>query len=176
MHIFSQLFEILILRRKVADLEYNPNVALLAGAVLVAVGAYVNSLSPELSRPFTLSFAQYAVQALLLYGLLALQAKGGRFVQTISALYGVTVMIQLASLVTISIPGMVILGLSLTIWNFYISIVILRDSLETSTLVGLLWILALNAVSVVILMTLFPDFQAMIQNVVEQMQAEQTNS
>ncbi len=71
---------------------------------------------------------------------------------------------------------MVILGLSLTIWNFYISIVILRDSLETSTLVGLLWILALNAVSVVILMTLFPDFQAMIQNVVEQMQAEQTNS
>ncbi len=75
MQIFSQLFEILILRRKVADLEYNPNVALLAGAVLVAVGAYVNSLSPELSRPFTLSFAQYAVQALLLYGLLALQAK-----------------------------------------------------------------------------------------------------
>lgn len=175
MHIISQLFEILTLRRKVAELEYNPSVALLAGAVLVALGAYVNSLSPGLSQPFALSLAQYSVQALLLYGLLAMQSKSGRFIQTISALYGVTVMIQLASLVTLSVPGLVVIGLTLAIWNFYISIVIVRDTLETSTLMGLLWIFALNAASVVVLMTLFPDFQSMIQAVVEQMETAPTS-
>lgn len=65
------------------------------------------------------------------------------------------------------------MGFSFTIWNFYISIIILRDSLEITTLVSLLWTLALQALTAVIVMMLFPDFLAMIQSVAEQINSAQ---
>ncbi|HAU67314.1 MAG: hypothetical protein P8I38_10580 [Arenicella sp.] len=173
MDTIRQLFEIITLRRKVGDLDYNPSVALIAGAVLVSLGAYINSLTPELSQPFAISLVQYIVQAALLYGLLSMLSKSSRFVQTASAIFGTTALLQIMALILIVTTGFAAMGFSFTIWNFYISIIILRDSLEITTLVSLLWTLALQALTAVIVMMLFPDFLAMIQSVAEQINSAQ---
>ncbi len=169
MQAITQLFEIISLRRKVGDLDYDPSVALISGAVLIAMGAYINSLTGEITQPFALSATQYLAQAALLYALLSAKAKANRFTQTISAIFGTTVILQLASLSAAWI-GLGIISVGLTIWNFYISIVILRDSLETETLFAFLWTLALNAVSVLIIVTLFPDFADMLQATIEKLE------
>ena len=173
MQTIQQLFEIIFRRRSVSDLNYDPSIAIIGGAVLIAIGAYANSLSGQVDSPMAMSVAQYVLNTVLLIVLLAAYSKSSRAVQVLSALYGVSALIQVVAIGLQQINGLGILVMFLVVWNFILSIVILREGLDTSILPPLLWTLAINGVTVMIMFALFPDFAEQGQQMVREMEQAQ---
>lgn len=169
MQIIHQLFEVIMRRRAVSDLTYDPTIAIIGGAVLMALGGYTNSLQPELESPMFMSVVQILINTLLLVALLRAYSKGSRSVQVLSALYGVSALLQTVALLAMQLNGLQIFVTFILVWNFILSIIILREGLETTILAPLLWTVAINMVTIVILLGLFPDFaevfQAMLQEI-----------
>ncbi|MEO0367705.1 MAG: hypothetical protein AAF197_02850 [Pseudomonadota bacterium] len=167
-----QIFEIITRQRAPGDLEYNPAIAVIAGAVLISLGTYINSGLAQLSTPMLISAVQVLGQAMLTFVLLNVQGKGNRFVQTISAIFGVTVIVQVMALLTTPLPGGPAIAMLLNFWGFFISVIILKDALESGMLVAILWTITISIGVFLMLFVMFPDFEAFFKEIMEQVAQE----
>ncbi|MFT6409058.1 MAG: hypothetical protein ACJAQ6_002481 [Arenicella sp.] len=159
MQIIKQLVQISLRKREPQDLDFS-----LQAAILLAMGIvflrYISFLSmSSLSNPFGYSLVSIIGESLAIFALLRSQNKTGRFVQTITALFGITV---LATMVSVIMSVTVILQLALPfllLWSIYLMVLILRAALDCSLVASLMFTIGYNAIGYLLVMLLFPKFQ-----------------
>jgi uncharacterized protein (DUF486 family) len=159
MQIIKQLIQILLRKREPQDLDYSLQAAILL-AMSVVFLRYISFSSMEsLSNPFGYSLVSSIGEALVIYTLLRSQGKAGRFVQTVTALFGITVLVTMASVI---MTVTVILQLALpvlVIWSIYLTVLILRSALDCSMLASLMLTIGYTAISYLMVILIFPKFQ-----------------
>jgi len=170
MNIALQLFEILIRRRQPEDLSYDINAAGLSFLAIVAMGYFITSMQAVYSQPLSYSIAQSITQGLAIYLVLKVANKENRFVQTITAIFGVSVILQMASLIILQIPSLAAATLFLTLWNFYLALLILKSALECSLLQSVVITIGYQVVVIFVLTLLFPELAKEFMSIVEESQ------
>lgn len=157
MKILIQLFEIIILKRRPQDISYDTSAAVIAFFATIATSYFSVIVAGSFSQPLAFVVAQVVTQAIIFYLLLSVTKKQVRYVQTVTALFGVSAILQFIALFILKVPGLGILGLFLTAWNFYLMIVILKEAIECTTLQSILITIFYHFIIGVVLLMLFPD-------------------
>lgn len=173
MNILTQLLQIITLKRRPQDIDYDEFSALLYVAIVIGLGYFINTLSAIYSKPFQYSLVQNIAFVITLYGVLAINKKQSRFIQTCTALFGVSAIVQFVSLSSVYIPVLKYFSYFLTGWLIYLTILVLRESLETNTIAALLVLISINILSIVPLVTLYPSFMQDIVTFYEAVQKQQ---
>lgn len=162
MSLVFELFQIITLRRAPQDLSYDPVAAALSFAGLLAISFFINSMMSQYSHPLGYAMVQGCTQAVAIYGLLRWRNKSVRFVQTVTALFGTTVILQMLALIALQSSLFASATILLSIWNFYLMIIILRASLECSSLQSVVYTIAYHFIVVLVLILIYPNFPAEI--------------
>lgn len=170
MSIVLQLFEIIIRRRQPQDIDYDIVAAVLGFGALVATNYFITSLQPIYSKPLVYSFTQSTVLAIILYGILKLANKEQRSVQTLTAIFGVTAILQMSTLLIFQVPILSPMTLLLGLWDVYLSMLILKAALECSLLQSVLLTVGYKILVAVILILFFPEFINESFSILEQAQ------
>ncbi|MBT8113742.1 MAG: hypothetical protein KJP04_00060 [Arenicella sp.] len=172
MTILIQLLEIITLRRRPQDLQYDEIAAAFYVVLTIGLGYLTNVIAEQYSAPLAYSLTQNGALALGLFGVLALNGKRVRFVQTCTAVFGVSALLGILTLAIVYIPGLAILTLLISGWGLYIMVLIMREALECSTLRALFIIIGIQIFSVIVLLLLFPDFLTELQSLLVVAQSE----
>lgn len=167
MNILTQLLQIIALRRKPQDIDYDAFSAVFYVVAAVGLGYLINNATSAYSKPLQYSLVQNLSHVAALYGLLVLNKKQNRFVQTCTTLFGVSVILQFISLGTTLSPVFAALSLFFVIWGFYLSILILKAALDTTTLSAILIVIALGFISVSLVAMIYPSFLEEFMSIVE---------
>ncbi|MBX2847624.1 MAG: hypothetical protein KTR16_04840 [Acidiferrobacterales bacterium] len=165
MKILVQLCEIIILKRRPQDISYDSSAAVIAFMATAATSYFSVVLANVFSQPLGYVMVQVVAQAIIFYGLLSITRKQVRFVQTMTALFGVTAILQFITLFLTQIPGLGGLSLLLAAWNFYLMIIILKEAIECSTLQSIILTILYHFVIGVILLLIFPELFEKMQEV-----------
>lgn len=171
MNILTQLFQIIILKRQPQDISYDVSAAALAFLAALASSYFGVVATGGFSQPFPFVLAQGITQAVIFYLLLTITKKQVRFVQTITALFGVSAILQFISLIALQAPGLGILGLAVTSWNFYLMILILKEAIDCTVLQSIIITILYHFVIGVVLLMLFPDIFEKMQAMIDASQA-----
>ncbi len=159
MQIIKQLYEITLRKRQPADLNYSLETAIILTITIIFLRYYSFSKMESLSSPALYSMLSIVGELALIFALLKSQQKDNRFVQTVTALFGVTLLMSTAILIAAMIPFVQLTILFLMVWSLYLMIVILRSALECSTPVAILLTIAYNAAGYLLVVILMPKFQ-----------------
>lgn len=167
MAILLELFEIIALKRKPQDISFDTVSAITAFVAAVAVSYFSVGAANVTTQPLPFVLSQALTQAIIFYILLSITGKQNRFTQTITALFGVSAILQMIGLVTLVLPGLEFLGLFITGWNLYLMIIILREAIECSTLQSVGITILYHFVIGVVLYTLFPEIFEQMQSLMQ---------
>jgi len=163
MSLVLELFQIITLKRKPQDLSYDQVAAILSFVSLITMGFFINGMMSAYSQPLGYAIVHSSTQAVVVYGLLRWNNKSLRFVQTITALFGTTVILQMLSLIALQSSLFAATSLLLSMWNIYLVIIILRTALDCTTLVSIAYtIIGYHLVSMLVLILIYPNFPAEI--------------
>jgi len=174
MKILLELFEIIILRRRPRDISYDISAAVIALMMTIAA-TYISAITTNLfENPFPFVITQGILQTIIFYFLLLMTKNENRFVQTITALFGVSAILQLLGFLILALPGLGILGLAVTSWNFYLMVVILREAIDCKTLQSVIITVLYHFLMGLILLMLFPDIYENMQAIVEQQTTQES--
>lgn len=157
MTILTELFQIILLRRQPQDISHDSTAAIIAFFAAVATSYFSLIATNVFAQPLPFVLAQAIIQASIFYLLLSATSKQVRFTQTITALFGVAAILQFLSLITIKVPSLGLIGLMLTLWNFYLMVIILRDAIECKLFQAIIITILYHFVMGLILLMLFPD-------------------
>ena len=172
MHIIQQLFEIIVRKRQPQDLAYSLNAAIVTVSLTVALGTAAFASVPNFSMPFAYNITLSLAQALMIYAILALSNKSNRYVQTITALFGVSLILQLLKIVAVMVGFLSGLSLVFTIWNLVLIVLIFRAALDCSTPQAIVKTIAYHFLAAMTLYLLFPNFSNELLEVLNAVQAE----
>lgn len=158
MQIIKQLYQISLRKREPQELDYSLEAAIVL-VMAVTLLRYVSFRSiSSLSNPLGYSVVSIIGESVLIYLILRSQGKANRFVQTLTALFGITVIATIAS-VLMALTVVLQLALPvLIIWAIYLAVIILRSALECSTGVSLLLTIGYSTFSYLLVILLFPQF------------------
>ena len=162
MQIIKQLYEITLRKRQPADLNYSLETAIVLTMTMIFLRYYSYSQMESLTSPAFYAVLSITGELGLIYALLKSKQKDNRFVQTVTALFGITLLMSIAILVAAVIPFVQLTILFLMIWSLYLMIVILRSALDCSTLMAILLTVAYNAAGYLLVVILMPKFQTEI--------------
>jgi hypothetical protein len=154
MNILNQLLQIITLQRRPSEIDYSETALALAFAGAVCsgylfAGAFLEVFS-EISKvvlarpPFWLIVIQLLTQSGFFYLLLKYNNKENRFVQTVTALFGITALMQLVCFVSLQVPQLLIVTPLAIGWNIYLMVAVLSQAIECSPGKALLIIIAYN--------------------------------
>ncbi len=169
MTIVQQLFEILIRKRQPHDLDYDISAAVMSFVAIVGLGYVITSMQSVYTKPLAYSVTQSLTQAIVIYLLLKVAKKENRFVQTITAIFGVSVMLQMTSLIFLQVPILAATTLFLTLWNFYLSILILKAALECSILQSVMLTIGYQFIVLFVLTIFYPELIEEFMSLADQM-------
>lgn len=158
MNILQQLIQIITLQRRPQDIAFDQNSAVFYFVLTAGITFITSAQAGVFSQPLLISLIQTSSQALILFLFLKASGFATRFVQTATALFGTTAILSLIVWLLAQLPGVSFLVIFLTVWSFYLTILILRDALDASVLKSALFAIALGALSVFITMTLVPSY------------------
>ena len=167
MTILFQLLEIITLRRQPQDLQYDETAAAFYVVLTIGLGYLTNVIAEQYSAPLAYSLTQNGALALALFGVLAINGKRIRFVQTCTAMFGVSALLGLLTLAIVYIPGLAIFTLLVSGWGLYLMVLIMREALECSTMRALLIVIGIQILSVMVLLLVFPNFLNELQSLLE---------
>ena len=154
MNVLNQLLQIITLQRRPSDIDYSETALALAFAAAVCsgylfAGAFLQVFS-EISKvaltrpPFWLLVIQLLTQSGFFYLLLKYNNKENRFVQTATALFGITALMQLICFASLQVPQLLIVTPLAIGWNIYLMVAVLSQAIECSLGKALLIIIAYN--------------------------------
>lgn len=167
MQIIRQLIEIILRKRQPEDLNHNLNAAIISTISVVALGYAVYSKMPQISQPLAYNITMVALQGLSIYGLLAINQKSIRFVQTVTAIFGTSVILQVLTIGSGLVPVLAPMGLAMTLWNFILIVFILRAALECTTFKAASLTIAYHLLMGVLMVIIFPKFPLELQAILE---------
>ena len=164
MNIVLQLFQIITLRRRPSDIGYDLTAAVMAFLAAVFSGYFQIVANQSFTTPpLPFVVTQALAQAGIFWLLLRIRNKQSRFVQTITALFGVAAILQFIGLLIIQVPALIIFGIMITAWNFYLMIIILSEAIDCSVIQSVLITIAYHFVIGVLLLMIFPDLFEQMQ-------------
>lgn len=170
MKLFSQLLQLIALRRKASDISYLPESAIIC-FVIYALTSYFQLAGSPTEFPVNhagFAVAQAVLQALMYYLILSINRKQNRFIQMATAIFGSLAIMQFASLILMNLGFVAILSVALSGWSFALIVIILKDTLECSLIAAILLTIAYHFLVGLCLFMLFPDFYSFVQSQVPQ--------
>jgi len=170
MTLISQLIEIIFRKRAPEDIDHNVTNALLLFTFSATAGYVMNATVEQYTQPLLYSLVFSLTHALAIYAVLQFFKKDGRYVQTMTALLGVSLILQAVMLITSQIVPLPLITVVVTAWNFYLIVIILRSALECSVAASVLLTLGYHLFMVGIMVVLLPDWSKEFMQVVEQAQ------
>ena len=168
MTIIKQLFEILIRQRQPQDIDYDINAAVLSFFAVLALGYFLTSMQPVYSQPLLYSAAQTIIQTALVFLLLKIAGNDNRFVQTLTALFGVSAMLLMLILILVQVPALVAMPFFINLWSLYISILIFKAALDCRTGLAILVAIAYQIITSLLVLLLFPELLQELLSIFEQ--------
>lgn len=174
MQIIRQLLEIILRKRQPQDLSHSLNAAIICCIGIAAMGTAVYSQIPTITQPFIYNVAMVIFQAVGIYALLGISNKTSRYIQTITAIFGVSLILQILTIAVGQISFLAPLSLFFTIWNFVLVVFILRAALESSTGKAVLLTMAYHLFMGVMMAIIFPKFPLELQAILESLNTTAT--
>lgn len=162
MPIVLELIQIITLQRAPQDLRYDQVAAALSFLGLMAMSYFINGMMDAYTSPLGYAIVQSCCQAVVIYGLLKWREKSVRYVQTITALFGTTVILQMLTLVALQSSLLAPATILFSIWNFYLMIIILQAALDCSAIRSVIFTVAYHFITVMVLIIVYPNFPAEI--------------
>jgi len=164
MEIIKQLYQIVLRKREPEDLSHDLNTAILVIMTTVfikyAYFSLINTLGDSFTYPLGYSLTSVAGQSGVIYLMLRAVGKDSRFVQTITALFGISILGGLAMAVMAYSIVLLIAVPLLLFWIVYIQLLILRSSFECSTVIALLITIIFLLVETWVVVLIFPNYDA----------------
>ena len=157
------------------ELPYNQNAAILLSFVHAAV-SWINLVKFDaFSNPSVYALFIAVAQILGVFLLLRICSKSSRFIQTLSALLGTSIIISVVSSSLASILPIPLLAGFLLFWQLYIPTFILKSALEIPVFVAFFSYIGIILFSFILTAVVFPDFITELENWLEivNQQAEQ---
>lgn len=171
MTIIIELIEIILLKRKPEDISFDVVSAASAFGAAV-ISSYISVLTVNtIEQPLLFVLSQAITQAFIFYLLLNATKKQNRYTQTITALFGVSAILQIIGFITLILPNLGIFGLLLTGWNFYLMIIILRAAIECDTLPAVAITILYHFLIGIVLYLLFPEIFERMQALMQEAQS-----
>lgn len=171
MNALKILFDLALLKAKPQDVPFSYQ--LLALTAVTSIVAYILALepaTPELARVLgtqnsivAMSLAEHGFFALTVWVILKLRGHAERFVQAMTAMFGVSTLIRFIIWLVVGLlaadresagaglAGMLVFGLSLWIWVVYAHV--FRETLETRFGTGMLYTIATQVITSMLLLT-----------------------
>jgi hypothetical protein len=167
MSILTQLVQIILRKRQPQDLEYSVMAAVVAVVGQFVMQAAIMSGAEQYSQPIAYGLVYTVANVVGVLLLLRLYKKEARFVQCISALLGVSLILQFMSIFAFSSGILAFTGVMMWFWNMYLLVLILRVSLDTSMMTSVLLTIAYHFFVGFAMIVVFPDLQSEIISVWE---------
>lgn len=168
MQIIRQLLEIILRKRQPQDLDYDLNAAVISVICSIGIVYLIYSSLPHFTKPLAYSSGLVLLKVICIYAFLALSGKSKRFVQTISAIFGVTVILYGLALVVSQISVLGLLALPLLLWNLILGVMILKTALDCSAFKAVLIVIACQIIISMVMPIIFPTFHTEAQLVLEE--------
>lgn len=142
--IFLLFIDLIRLRRGPQDLPASQNLLIITGFLLIVTAMLGDHMNDDLPGKLMFALTQVAILTATVWIILALNQKSERALQTLTAFYGTSVLIQLAVwpfrswLLSISedaqqqatIPLLAVIALA--VWSFVVMVHIYRNALDAS--------------------------------------------
>jgi hypothetical protein len=159
MSIVTQLVQIILRKRQPQDIEYS-----VMAAVVVIFGQFVMQATimgsaQQYSQPIAYGLVYTIANVVGVLLLLRLYKKEARFVQCISALLGVSLILQFMSIFAFSSGILAFTGVMIWFWNMYLLVLILRVSLDCTMMTSILLTTAYHFFVGFAMIVVFPDLQ-----------------
>ena len=164
---FVQLLQIITLKRKSSEISYDPSAAIIVTMATIAT-TYVQIISSKLLNDQQLIFvvAQTIGQAGVIWLLLKIRNKENRYIQTVTALFGVSAILHLFGIIILQLPLLIVFGILFSAWNFYLIVLVLSEALECNIIQSAFITIAYHIVVTMFLYLLLPDlFENIIANI-----------
>ena len=171
MNIVVQLLQIITLKRSPSDISYDPNTAVMAFIAAVAISFLQLLASQQISTPLPFVTTQNLAQAAVFWLILRINDKENRYIQAATALFGVSAMLQLVVLALMQVPTMIVFGVIISGWNFYLLALILSTAIDAGIGRSLIITFAYHIAIGFLLTPLFPEQYEQIQNAWTTMQS-----
>lgn len=168
MNILTQLFEIILLKRQPEDIDHDQNFAVLFLVAAIGLTYIVNSISGFYSQPLGYSAVQNLAQAGLLYLALSFAKKQNRFIQTCTALFGISSIMLLFAIIVQAVPALALIGVMLNGWVIYLSIKIIRSAFNINILSSIFLTISISLFSIIAVSMIFPEFITETQAIITQ--------
>lgn len=172
MKIITQLFEILLKKRTPEDIQYNAN-ALIILCVLTICAQYLQfDFYQQFSQPWLYAIIVTASSILAYAVLLKVHSKENRFVQMLTALLGINLIIFLINAVLSVIPGFNLIAIFVSAYSLIISVLIIRAAFSCPTFLAVVILISVTVFSFLMLFTTSPTAQEELIQLYEQVQKE----
>lgn len=159
MSIASQLFQIILRKRAPADIDFSVPAAVAVIGGSFALQAVTLGVVPSYTQPVAYAAAYTIANVLAVYAILAIHKKDARFVQTATALFGVSLILQMMSIFAAVSGPLAFTSVMITFWQIFILILIMKAALECSTIKAVLLTLLYQFFIGFSLLIIFPEFQ-----------------
>lgn len=169
MKIINQLVEIIIRKRKPEDVDYSVTAATLVCIANILLYFFVYAAFEDFTQPLLYGIVLTVSNILAICVLLKLQGKEGRIVQTITVLFGVSFIIAAISLAAILSQLLAILAIPLFAYSVYLSVVIIKTSFSSPTLIAIVILVSTHFFSGTMLTIVCPNYPQEAQNMLETM-------
>lgn len=158
MNIFQQLVQIILRQRQPQDIDFDQNAAIFYVVATAGINYITSAQSGAFTQPLLISVVQTLAQAGVLFLFLKIANKSSRFVQTATALFGITAILSILVWVIAQIGVLSLLAFILLVWSFVLTVLILRAAFDTKLILAFLLTVALGAASVMITLLVIPDY------------------
>lgn len=184
MNFLTLLLKICVRKAQADELPYNQNAAIVLSGIYIVFTWASFASTTMFSKPAIYAICTVGLQLGGIYLLLKFFNKSNRFVQTISALLGTSLIINVTfSIVYSTLPVPILLGF-LMVWSVYIPAVIIRSALEIPAIIGFFALCAIFFFSLLLTAVALPDFRSELaeiyqkaeQQMEQQQQAQQSKT
>ena len=163
MNILKQLFEIILLRRRPRDLQYDEFAAAFSVVFVTGLTYLVHVQIEEFSSPLAYALIPTVVVVFTVYAILRAAEIHNRFVQTITAIFGTQCIIGILSMGIKSIEEIHVLLPLLVTWNTFIGVLVMKDAIDCKWLRAFFTFIGIQFLSIIVLTLLYPQFLAEYQ-------------
>ena len=178
MNFLTTLLKLCVRKARPEELPYSQTSAILLTFVYSSISVFSLVRLDAFSNPAVNGICIAATQILGLFLLLRAFSKANRFVQTLSALIGTSIIINVISAVLLALAPIPLLRGFLLFWHCYIPTLILKSALDIQAAIAFFSYLGIVFFSFILTAIFFSDFMPELETWLEAVnqQAQQQTS
>jgi len=180
MTIIRQLFEIILNKRSPADIDYNINAAIICCTGDLFFYFSFLSLFNEFSEPFIYAAIITGSYVLAYSVLLKVHGKENRLVQTLTALFGTSLILYTIALAFIATQIFAVFSLGIWMFSIVVFVRVIKSSFSCPTYLAIVILISSYVFSNIMLSIVCPnssqEAQLMMENMQQRLEQEQASN